>query len=108
MSDQEKKISETESEEIAKVESNTEGAKKAVKKSAPKKAAKKDNKKKGGAGHWFKEMKGEMKKIVWPTKERVVKNTVTVIAMSVVVGAFIWIFDGVAVMAVKTLISALH
>ena len=39
------------------------------KKPAPKKAVKKDDKKKGGFGQWLHDMKGEMKKIVWPTKE---------------------------------------
>ena len=55
------------------------------KKPAPKKA----DKKKGGIGQWFHDMKGEMKKIVWPTKETTIKNTGIVIGMCAVVGVFL-------------------
>lgn len=45
------------------------------------------------AGKWFREMKSELKKIVWPTWAQVVKNTGVVIAMMIVVGIFIGIVD---------------
>lgn len=61
--------------------------------------------KKKDRGLWFREMKSELKKIVWPDRKTVAKNTGTVLLCSVVVGACIWIFDGVAVLAVKTLIG---
>ena len=61
--------------------------------------------KKKDRGLWFREMKSELKKVVWPNKQTVLKNTGTVLLCSVVVGACIWIFDGVAVLAVKTLIG---
>ncbi len=77
------------------------------KKPAPKKVVKKDEKKKGGIGRWFHDMKGEMKKIVWPTKEATIKNTGIVIGMCVCVGVFLWVFDFAAVTVVKTLISVL-
>lgn len=54
---------------------------------------------------WFREMKSELKKIVWPTGSKVAKNTATVIGCTLVIGAFIWIFDGVAALAIKTLLS---
>ena len=38
-------------------------------------------------------MRSELKKVVWTSKSQLVKNTLTVIACSIVVGAFIWIFD---------------
>ena len=47
-------------------------------------------------GRWFREMRSELKKVVWPSKEKVAKNTGTVILYSVIIGACIWIFDGVA------------
>ena len=56
-------------------------------------------------GRWFREMKSELKKVVWPSGKETMKNTGTVLLCSVVVGAFIWIFDAVAVLAVKTLIG---
>ena len=57
-------------------------------------------------GRWFREMKSELKKIVWPTPGKVAKNTVTVILCSLGIGVFIWIFDGVAGLAIKTLLGA--
>ena len=54
---------------------------------------------------WFREMRSELKKVVWPDGKTTAKNTGTVLLCSVVVGACIWIFDGVAVLAVKTLIG---
>ena len=54
---------------------------------------------------WFREMRSELNKVVWPDGKTTAKNTGTVLLCSVVVGACIWIFDGVAVLAVKTLIG---
>ena len=56
-------------------------------------------------GRWFREMKSELKKVVWPSGKETMKNTGTVILCSLIVGAFIWIFDAVAVLAVDTLIG---
>ena len=44
---------------------------------------------------YFKDMKNELKKIVWPNKTQLINNTVTVLVFTVVVGAVIWIADGV-------------
>ena len=62
-------------------------------------------KKKKDRGLWFREMKSELKKVVWPSKKTVLKNTGTVLLCSLIVGAAIWIFDAVAVLAVNTLIG---
>ena len=56
-------------------------------------------------GRWFREMKSELEKDVWPSGKETMKNTGTVLLCSLVVGAFIWIFDAVAVLAVNTLIG---
>ena len=56
-------------------------------------------------GQWFREMKSELKKVIWPDKKTVMKNTGTVLLCSLIVGAAIWIFDAVAVLAVDTLIG---
>ena len=47
-------------------------------------------------GRWFREMRSELKKVVWLSKGQLVKNTLTVIACSVVVGIFIWVLDLIA------------
>ena len=56
-------------------------------------------------GRWFREMKSELKKVVWPTPEKVTKNTITVIFCSLAIGACIWVFDGVAGLFIKTLLD---
>lgn len=56
-------------------------------------------------GRWFREMKSELKKVIWPTRKTVMKNTGTVLLFSLLLGACIWVFDFVAVQAVQLLIS---
>lgn len=42
---------------------------------------------------FFKDYKSEVKKIVWPGIKDVVKNTLIVLIMCLIVGAFIWLLD---------------
>ncbi|MBO4433782.1 MAG: preprotein translocase subunit SecE [Clostridia bacterium] len=42
---------------------------------------------------FFKDYKSEVKKIVWPGIKDVLKNTLIVLVMCLVVGAFIWLLD---------------
>ena len=42
---------------------------------------------------FFRDYKSEVKKIVWPGPRDVVKNTVIVLIMCIIVGAFIWLVD---------------
>ena len=63
--------------------------------------------KKKDRGLWFREMKSELKKVVWPNKQTVLKNTGTVLLCSLCIGACIWIFDAVVVNAFRMLISVL-
>ena len=53
-------------------------------------------------GRWFREMKSELKKVVWPTPD---KDTGTVILCSLAIGVCIWVFDGVAALFIKTLLD---
>ena len=62
-------------------------------------------KEKKDRGRWFREMRSELKKVVWPTPEKVAKNTGTVILYSALVGVCIWVFDGVAALFIKTLLD---
>lgn len=64
-------------------------------------------KKKKDRGLWFREMKSELKKVVWPNGKTVMKNTGTVLLCSLLIGACIWIFDFVAVTAVQMIVSVL-
>ena len=56
-------------------------------------------------GRWFREMKSELKKVVWPTPDKVAKNTGTAILCSLAIGVCIWVFDGVAGLFIKTLLD---
>jgi len=62
--------------------------------------------KKKDRGRWFREMKSELKKIIWPDAKTVAKNTGTVMLCSLAIGVCIWVFDYVVVNAVQMLISA--
>ena len=63
--------------------------------------------KKKDRGLWFREMKSELKKVVWPNRKPVTKNTGTVMGMSLLIGACIWIFDGVLGAALDLILSLL-
>ena len=54
---------------------------------------------------WFREMRSELKKVVWPSKSQMVNNTLGVIACVIVVGIFIWVFDFVALQIVQGIIN---
>ena len=58
-----------------------------------------------GIAKYFRELRSELKKVVWPTARQVLKNTLIVLACVLVVGVFIWLFDLVARVGVDTLIS---
>ena len=61
--------------------------------------------KKKDRGLWFREMKSELKKVVWPNKKTVAKNTGTVLLCSLAIGACIWLFDFVSVSAVQIIMN---
>ena len=44
-------------------------------------------------GQFFREVKAEMKKVVWPSRKQVVNNTLIVFAVVLVAGIFIWVLD---------------
>ena len=59
----------------------------------------------GAICRYFRELRSELKKVVWPTPQQVLKNTLIVLACVVVVGVFIWLFDVVGDLIIKALIS---
>ena len=59
----------------------------------------------GGICRYFRELRSELKKVVWPTPQQVIKNTLIVLACVLVVGAFIWVFDFVARVGIDGLID---
>lgn len=82
-------------------------AKQSAKSDAAKKSKSSDKKAKSGVRlrRYLREMKSELKKVVWPTKSQTAKNTGTVIVCVIIVGAFVWVFDGVAGQLISALIN---
>lgn len=54
---------------------------------------------------WFREMKAELKKVVWPTPKQTLNNTAVALVVMLVFAIVLWGFDTLADAAVKALIS---
>ena len=59
----------------------------------------------GGICKYFRELKSELKKVVWSTPKQVLKNCLIVCACVLVVGVFIWLFDFAAEFVITKLLS---
>ena len=62
----------------------------------------------GGICKYFRELRSELKKVVWPTTRQVLKNTLVVLACVLFVGIFIWLFDfvsGTGIEALRNLVG---
>ena len=46
-----------------------------------------------GVCKYFRELRSELKKVVWPTANQVGKNTGVVVVCCLIICAFIWAFD---------------
>lgn len=75
----------------------------------PEKAASKkpEKKKPNAVAKWYREMKSELKKVVWPTRQDTTKNTGIALAFMAVAAVVIWGFDSLASGTVQALISLL-
>ena len=62
----------------------------------------------GKVAKYFRELRSELKKVVWPTPQQVLKNALIVCGCVLVVGVFIWLFDFVAGFGIEALISAFN
>ena len=54
---------------------------------------KEKSKKQGGIAKWFKDLKLELKKVVWPDKSTVVNNSIVVFAAMLGFAAFTFLLD---------------
>ena len=71
-------------------------------------AVKKDESKPGffkRIGKRFREMKSELKKVVWPTKKELTNNSLISIGMMLLSALVVWGFDQIAQMLVKALLA---
>ena len=55
--------------------------------------------------NWFRGMKSELKKVVWPTRKQTINNTIVAVVVMVVAGIVLWAFDELALLIVNSLIS---
>ena len=71
-------------------------------------AVKKDDTKPGffkRAAKWFREMKSELKKVVWPTRKDLFNNTLVSVVVMIVSAIVLWGFDMLASGLVHALIN---
>ena len=98
-------------EEQKKAGAPAQPTKQAVKKGAPAQATTQAVKKGeelstwGKVKKWFRDMKGELKKVIWPTKKQMVNNTTVALVVMLISAICIWGFDHIAQMGVKALIT---
>ena len=62
----------------------------------------------GTVKKYFRELRSELKKVVWSTPQQVLKNAAIVVGCVIVIGIFIWLFDFVAQIGIDALISVFH
>ena len=54
---------------------------------------------------WFREMKSELKKVIWPTPEVLAKNTGISVLVMLVSAVVLWGFDELAQMLIRALFT---
>jgi preprotein translocase subunit SecE len=54
---------------------------------------------------FFRDMKSELKKVIWPTKEQLVKSTITVLLICLAMGIIIWISDAILSRVLRWVLS---
>ena len=61
-----------------------------------------------GLTKWFRGMKSELKKVVWPTWSQVLNNTLVVIVVSVIFAIIIGLIDYLAYKGIVALLSLIR
>ena len=54
---------------------------------------------------WFREMRSELRKVIWPTPKQILNNTLVALTVMVISAIGIWGFDQIASMGVQLLIK---
>jgi preprotein translocase subunit SecE len=50
----------------------------------------------GRTKKWFREMRSELKKVVWPTRKQMINNTLVSVGVMLVSALGVWVFDLIA------------
>ena len=56
-------------------------------------------------GKWFREMRSELKKVVWPTRKALTQNSLISLGVMLVSAVVLWGFDKLAEMLVRALLG---
>ena len=62
----------------------------------------------GRIARYFRELKSELKKVVWSTPKQVLKNALVVVGCVLVVGVFVWLFDYASQFLINSFINLFH
>ncbi len=54
---------------------------------------------------WFRELRSELKKVVWPTPKQILNNTIIVLVIMAISSVVVWAVDQAGAYIVNTLIS---
>jgi len=54
---------------------------------------------------WFREMRSELKKVVWPTPKQILNNTIVALTVMAVAAVAIWALDQVGLQIFQAIIS---
>ena len=54
---------------------------------------------------WWREMKSELKKVIWPTPKQTLNNTIAALVVMAISAIVIWGFDEIAQMIVRAVIT---
>lgn len=57
------------------------------------------------SSQWFRDLKSELKKVVWPTKKQMVNNTSVAVVVILLSSLLLWGFDSLAQAGAKALID---
>lgn len=68
-------------------------------------SAKLEKTKKGGVKKYFRDLKSELKKVVWPSRKQVIDNTGIVLSVMVVMALFLFGIDTGLGAAIKALLN---
>ena len=74
-------------------------------KTPAKSSAKNQKKQPNSVAKYFKDLKSEFKKVVWPTKKQVINNTTVVLVTIILIGIFVGAFDTIGGWALKMFLN---
>ena len=69
------------------------------------KAKAKGQKKPNPVAKYFRDLKGEIKKVVWPSRKQIINNTLVALVLIVASAIVVWAFDQLAAQGINALIS---